>query len=370
MRKDVILKLEDNYKLVAISDIHAHLKVFESLMDQLDLKADDYLIIIGDFINKGPNSLSVIRRMMDLSKRPNTTILKGNHEYFVCQYLFDAPINDRYYSKAKFFDFISNWDHNSILKDFCIDQGMTINDFHSFEDLQHMIFKNYSAEVNYMNDLPVVLHLDDMVFVHGGYCDNFDPLTDESKYLKYDDFNKLSTNQDKTVVVGHWPTSNMRSAKNTNKPLFNNEKGIISIDGGLGVKSSGELNALIIEKQSGQREIHYIQENHFQSKKIIHPYVFNIEDKIFVNYPHFDLELIEKGEKMTKCRHVYTGKELSIFNSLLDFTHDHPQVITTYINHFLNLEIGETVELVMTYDDCALVKHNGEFGWVWSSQLS
>lgn len=369
MRKEVRLNLKDNYKIVAISDIHGHLHVFDSLLDKLNLDPDDHLIIIGDFINKGPDSLSTIRRMMELAKRPNTTILKGNHEFFVCQYLFNAPRDKRYFSNERFFDFIINWPFNSILKDFCKDYGVDITDFPNFEALQDMIFEHYEKEANYINDLTVMAQTDDMVFVHGGYHDKYDVNTDEGRFLKYDDFNNLSQVQEKTIVVGHWPTANMRSTKNTNKPLFNDEKRIISIDGGLGVKSSGELNALIIKQVNGKKEIHYIQENHFEKRTIAKAYVFNTEDKIFVNYPHFDLELVEKGETMSRCRHVHSGKELTIFNSLLDFSEDNPKVITTYINHFLNLDVGQEVELVMTYDDCALVKHDGEFGWIWSDQL-
>ena len=152
-------------------------------------------------------------------------------------------------------------------------------------------------------------------------------------------------------------------------PYFNNEKNIITIDGGIGVKTSGELNALIIEKREGKRTIRYSQENHFEKMKIKESFHFQKEEKIFINYPHFDIEIIETGASMTKCRHIQSGKVLSIFTSLLETVDGKPQVITTYINHFLNLKVGEEVEMVMTYDDCALVKHGGEFGWILRRQI-
>ncbi len=369
MKKEIYINLTDNYKAVAISDVHGHLQIFNSLLDQLNLDSNDHLIIIGDFINKGPESLKTLRRMIDLSSRPNTTILKGNHEYFICRYLFGGESDLNYYTNDEFLNFIINWPFDSILKDFCKDQGLSLDSFKDFESLRAMVFEHYESEANFINNLPILAHLDDMVFVHGGYDPTYHLDIDEGKFLKFDDFNRLSGVQEKTVVVGHWPTSNLRKKRNTNQPLFNTEKNIISIDGGLGVKTSGELNALIIEKENGKKNIHYIQENNFTKKTIKEGYLFNIEDKIFVNYPHFDLELIEKGELMTKCRHVHTGKELTIFNSLLNFTGDQPKVITTYINHFLNLTPGTEVELVMTYDDCALIKYGNEFGWVLSRQL-
>ena len=154
-----------------------------------------------------------------------------------------------------------------------------------------------------------------------------------------------------------------------NHYYFNNEKNIITIDGGIGVKTSGERNALIIEKREGIRTLRYSQENHFEKKKIKESFHFQKEEKFFVNYPHFDIEIIETGASMTKCRHIQSGKVLSIFTSLLETVDGKPQVITTYINHFLNLKVGEEVEMVMTYDDCALVKHGGEFGWILRRQI-
>ncbi len=71
----------------------------------------------------------------------------------------------------------------------------------------------------------------------------------------------------------------------------------------------------------------------------------------------------------SRCRHLQSGKELSIFNSLLDMDGDVPQVKTTYINHFINLQAGDEVEVCMEYDDCILVKHKGEFGWILKKQI-
>jgi len=361
--KIINLPLKDNYRIVAISDVHGHLEVFESLIAEAKLQPEDHLIIIGDFINKGPDSLPTLRKMMALTKRPNTYILKGNHEYFICHYLYEDPTSDR------FLHFLKEDHFETILHDTCIDGDFDLYNCKHLEDLIQWQMTHYKSELDFINTRPIIAFVDDMTFVHGGYCKEVDVETDEGKLLKFDDYNHLSVVNDDTVIVGHWPTANLRTDSNTNTPYFNKEKNIINIDGGIGVKSSGEMNALIIEKIDGKKNIHYLQANHFEKRCIKESYHFETEDKIFVNYPHFDIEVIEEGDKMTKCRHLQSGKELSIFNSLLETIDGKPQVITTYINHFLNLEIGEEVALVMAYDDCALVKHKGEFGWILRSQI-
>jgi hypothetical protein len=98
-------------------------------------------------------------------------------------------------------------------------------------------------------------------------------------------------------------------------------------------------------------------------------HVFHKEEHVFVNYPHFEVELLEKGEFMSRCKHLHTGKEISVFNSLLDFSQEQTRVRTTYINHFMNLDVGESIALVRIYNECALVKYNGEFGWLLTEQL-
>lgn len=361
--KIINLPLDDNYRIVAISDIHGHLSVFESLLEQAQLKPEDILIVIGDFINKGPDSLLTLRKMMALSHRPNTYILKGNHEYFICHYVYDAPDNDRFLSYLK-------EDHfETIVHDTCRLGGFDLLTCTDLPSLISWLMGHYKDEFDFINTLPVIAFGDDLTFVHGGYSDQIDIETEEGKLLKFDDYNSLSDINDGTVIVGHWPTANLRNNRNTNAPYFNKVKNIITIDGGIGVKSSGEMNALIIEKKKGLQTTHFIQANHFEKRTIKESYHFETEDRIFVNYPHFDIEVLEEGPIMTKCRHLQSGKELSIFNSLLETKDGQTQVITTYINHFLNLDIGEEVELVMTYDDCALVKYDGEFGWILRRQI-
>lgn len=364
MKKRIIrLPQTDNYRIIAISDIHGHLALFEALFERLSLKDEDILIIIGDFINKGPDSLGTLRRMMALEERPNTYILKGNHEFFLCHYLLGDGQGDHFLDYLKK-DYFSTLCHETAKQG-----GFDLYACSDMKDFIRWSMAHYGEEYRYIHTLPAILFVDDLTFVHGGYSKDIDVTTEEGRLLKFDDFDRLGDVQDGQVIVGHWPAANLRQNKDTNKPYFNKDKNIISIDGGVGVKASGELNALIIEKQGGQRHFHYLQENHFHKTAVVKGHLFKEEDKIFVNYPHFDIELIEKGPVMSLCRHVQSGKALSIFNTLLETVGGKTQVITTYINHFLNLPVGEMVEVVMVYEDCVLVKHDGEFGWLLAEQI-
>jgi serine/threonine protein phosphatase 1 len=63
-------------RLIAIGDIHGCAREFEELMDKVDLRKDDRLVLLGDLVNRGPESL----RVVELARRHATVSLLGNHE--------------------------------------------------------------------------------------------------------------------------------------------------------------------------------------------------------------------------------------------------------------------------------------------------
>lgn len=73
---------------IAISDIHGCVKTFEHLvLDKVELGKKDTLYLLGDYINKGPDSKGVIDFIISLQESGyQVKCLRGNHE----QYLLDA----------------------------------------------------------------------------------------------------------------------------------------------------------------------------------------------------------------------------------------------------------------------------------------
>lgn len=71
-------------RLIAIGDIHGRIQKLEGLLQQIQPTADDQLVFLGDYIDRGPDSYLVVETVIDLKERfPQTVTLRGNHEDFV-----------------------------------------------------------------------------------------------------------------------------------------------------------------------------------------------------------------------------------------------------------------------------------------------
>jgi len=65
---------------LAIGDIHGCITALTSLLDFVAPGADDTIVTLGDYVDRGPGSRSVIDLMIDLSEKLCLVPLRGNHE--------------------------------------------------------------------------------------------------------------------------------------------------------------------------------------------------------------------------------------------------------------------------------------------------
>lgn len=360
-----VVKVEPNgdYRVIAISDIHGHVSHFKNLINKVELTDDDYLIIIGDFINKGENSYQTLKYLQELDKRNRTFVLKGNHEHSM--EIFTA-------SKERFhqiYDYLKGNHLETLLDGVLDDAGLSIHDFEDSDDFFAFVNNDYREIVDYIKALPIILYLDEFRFVHGGFDSELCIQKDEHKFLKFDNYNSLSKINEITTIVGHWPACMLREDKISNLPYFNEDKKIISIDGGMGVKNAPELNAFIIHKRDDIISYECIQENDFEIKEIVKSHKFSYEDIIHIKYPSYEFEIVENNGVMSLCIHKETNKQFSIFNSLITDYKGGLVPKIDYINKFFNLEVGAEVEVCEEYDECVLIKRDDEFGWILREQI-
>ena len=63
-----------------IGDIHGCAKALRALIEAIAPDADDEIVFLGDYIDRGPNSRDVIHQVIELEQRCRVVALRGNHE--------------------------------------------------------------------------------------------------------------------------------------------------------------------------------------------------------------------------------------------------------------------------------------------------
>ena len=67
-------------RTLAIGDIHGCLAHLDALLQTIAPTADDHLVFLGDYVDRGPDSAGVLKRIIRLTQTHRVTALMGNHE--------------------------------------------------------------------------------------------------------------------------------------------------------------------------------------------------------------------------------------------------------------------------------------------------
>lgn len=67
-------------RTLAIGDIHGCLRSLEALADYVGFTADDTVVTLGDYVDRGPDSKGVLDFLIDLAAGVHLVHLMGNHE--------------------------------------------------------------------------------------------------------------------------------------------------------------------------------------------------------------------------------------------------------------------------------------------------
>ncbi len=64
----------------AISDLHGQYHIFQKLLDVIHFSDDDFMYVLGDAIDRGPDGIKILQTIKDA---PNMDLLIGNHEFMM-----------------------------------------------------------------------------------------------------------------------------------------------------------------------------------------------------------------------------------------------------------------------------------------------
>lgn len=362
--KHIVKRVKGDYRLIAISDIHGHLDRFKGLLKKVKYKPEeDYLVIIGDFVEKGDQVLETIHYVQYLSQFPRCYVLLGN-----CEWALDAMLNIPELANQITL-YLKRVSSNGVVR-YLYD--------HYYKDghetmlgVQKGMHEQLSKELKFIESLPTTLKFNDFIFVHAGLepRDNYKECG-LSSYLEMQHFLDLGHQLKETVIVGHLPTSNYDPNHINNDIIIDEKKRIISIDGGTGVKMISQLNALIIHSQAGL--ITYEKQSVqplpvmevSEDVEIIHP----CDHKI--SFPNFHVKLIKQGKDFSQCYQEDTNQLLEIKNEFLYKRKGELYCLDDYTDHQVSAKAHDRVKVAGIYGEYAYVIKDQEVGWMKISQLT
>lgn len=218
-----------------MSDIHGCYDQLIKALDHWDPKTE-HLVLMGDLVDRGPDSLKVVRKAMELTKKypDKVTVLKGNHEEMLLSWVLDVPVKEYglYYNEA----------HSETLKSFLGEEFKK----RSRGQRGEYLLSNFKDELNFMRERPYFVETGNLVFVHAGIDYNAKDWREELTAMLWirNEFLFSSKKIDKRVFFGHTPTQLIRGYEDNS--VWESPCGTrVGIDGG--VSMGGQLNALKVD---------------------------------------------------------------------------------------------------------------------------
>lgn len=82
-------------RVIAIGDIHGCASALAALVDGIDPQPGDVVVMLGDAVDRGPNSRGVINQLLALRERCQLITIVGNHEQMMIEALDgDIPVQE------------------------------------------------------------------------------------------------------------------------------------------------------------------------------------------------------------------------------------------------------------------------------------
>ncbi|WP_407491934.1 metallophosphoesterase family protein [Pseudooceanicola sp. MF1-13] len=168
-----------NAPLYVIPDIHGHADQLDRVLTHIEADGgnDARIIFLGDYVDRGPDSRSVLDRLIagrDAGR--DWRFLRGNHDRMMQWFMEPVPRWDPHWMVGM------HWFHPRIGGvETMGSYGVTADDTRRFKEVHADAIKAVpAAHVHFLNNLENLIHLDGLLFVHAGIRPGV-PLADQTE---------------------------------------------------------------------------------------------------------------------------------------------------------------------------------------------
>ena len=369
--------IEPGRRVIAVSDIHGNLPFLKGVLKKAGFSRDDVLILVGDLLEKGRDSLAVLRYVMELQDKYTVYPLCGNCDYIDRMFLEGRAIENAAFSRRgnsllgaadagvdeELWPVLKHWGERSTLIQMGLELGHRRPEgVADLPTLRAALLRFFPRETAFLMGMPHILEAGNFIFVHGGIPreDRLEEL-DAYSCMKNDDFLGQGRSFQKWVVVGHWPVTLYNPRIQYSAPLIDKERHIVSIDGGCVLKLDGQLNALIIPDINGDR-LDFTAYDGLERVTALDGQEASA-DPLNIRWSDSEVELLAEQGDCVLVRHPSSGRQLWLPRDFVTRWRDgrlHTEDATDYL---LPVSPGDTLSLVRETQRGCLVKKDHITGW-------
>ena len=354
--------LPKNRRILIVSDIHGHADGFRALLEQAEFSKEDILIILGDLVEKGPQSLETLRMVMALCRTHTVYPVMGNVDLWRWEFLqSDDPAQWR--EMRDFSMKAMGWWGGSLLHDLCAELGVTLTAETDMTAVFPEIQRRFAPEMRFIEQMPTILETQRMIFAHAGIPhERLEELegTDAFPIVKFDDFYHTELRFQKYVVVGHWPTVLYSKTYPKYEPIIDRDRRIVCVDGACGIKREGQLNLLILPDADSE-DFSFLCWNDLpvitalDAQEPSPP-----EEARYIPWSDHSVELIQRGEEMSRV--LYHGKPMDVPTQFIFHHHGVLSCLDT-TDYTLPVSPGDQLYLILKLNYGCFVKKDSVSGW-------
>lgn len=344
---------KEGQRVIAISDIHGNLEVFQRLLEKIQFSQKDILILVGDMLEKGPECLNTLHFIMELEKTHEVYSVLGNCDTVLLS-LLSPEENERLHQYLL--------SRKSTIHEMYERLGYRIDEKTDINQLKRLICASYEKELTWLKALPHIIEAGTYIFAHAAiksevFSENSmqDVINEQTFYWKEHKFSH-------TVVVGHMPVVLFDDKISQCNPIYNHEKNILCIDGGNVIKVDGQLNAVIVP------DVHKKQFD-FCSMDLLPTAIARTtvdvpvhQDSINVRWSDGKVEILDEKDEFFYCRHCSSNRKLWILKEFIS-EYQSSMWAEEGTDYILPIQVGDTVSVVRKTSRGYLLKKDGVVGW-------
>ncbi|MCV3269950.1 metallophosphoesterase family protein [Roseobacter sinensis] len=196
--------------IYAIGDVHGRLDELQRVLALIETDGgpDAQVVLLGDYIDRGPDSRGVVQFLVDAQRAGRNWItLKGNHDRYLTRFLDDMAVSDPAVPAGLTW-FNPRLGGDKTMASYGVDASETSPLEPVLDAARNAVPQ---AHRDFLADLPVIHVTDDLVFAHAGIRPGvpLDQQVEDDLIWIRRDFIDDRTDHGRLVVHGHtsvdWP---------------------------------------------------------------------------------------------------------------------------------------------------------------------